>query len=106
MNASTTTTSAADPASERRMLWRPDRPDRRTATVALGAACLVVAVAGCSASLRHNYRSFQSALARGASCSELFDQRERFSGPETLSKVDDDLAEIGCTSRGATRNDG
>ena len=57
------------------------------------------------ASLRYNYSTFQSAVSRGASCSELFDQRERFSDPETLAKVDDDLAEIGCTSRDATRND-
>lgn len=102
MNASTTNTSTAGPAWERRMLRRLGP---WTTTLALVAGCLVVAVTGCSASLRYDYSTFRSALERGASCSELFDQRGRFSDPETLAEVDDDLAEIGCTSRDATRND-
>jgi hypothetical protein len=86
-----------------------DRVNRRqrlrTMIVATMGGCLLVATTACSGSLMHNYGSFKSALARGASCSELFDQREWFSDPETLAKVDHDLATIGCTSRHATRND-
>jgi len=81
------------------------RQRRRIITVATITGCLLVATAGCSGSLMHNYGSFKSALARGASCTELFDQREWFSDPETLAKVDHDLATIGCTSPQATRND-
>ena len=54
---------------------------------------------------RHNYRTFQSALDRGASCQELFDQRSRFDNADTLAKIDRDLARIGCTSPDATRSD-
>jgi hypothetical protein len=35
----------------------------------------------------------------------LFDQREHFDNEGTLAKVDRDLAEIGCTSRDAVRDD-
>ena len=102
MNDPTTNTSTVGPARELPALRRSGR---RTTTPAVVAACVVLAVAGCSASLRYDYSTFQSALERGASCSELFDQRERFSDRETLAQVDDDLAEIGCTSRLADRND-
>ena len=51
------------------------------------------------------YRSFKSALDRGATCAELFDQREHFDDEGTLAKVDRDLAEIGCTSRDSVRDD-
>jgi hypothetical protein len=102
VNDATTNTSTVGRAGEHRTLRRPYR---RATTLAVVAGCLVVATTGCSASLRHNYSTFQSALERGASCSELFDQRERFSDPETLAKVDADLAGIGCTSPDATRND-
>jgi hypothetical protein len=101
VNDPTTNTFTVGPACELPALRRSGR---RTTTLAV-AACVVLAVAGCSASLRYNYSTFQSALERGASCSELFDQRERFSDRETLAQVDDDLAEIGCTSRLADRND-
>jgi hypothetical protein len=61
--------------------------------------------ASCSGSIAHNDRSFQSALDRGASCEELFDQRGRFRNEETLAEIDRDLAEIGCTTRESTRTD-
>ena len=60
---------------------------------------------GCSGSVVHNYRTFQSALDRGASCSELYDQRSRYDDEDTLAKIDRDLDRIGCTSPDATRND-
>ena len=73
------------------------------ATIALLFALLITT--GCSGSVRHNYRTFQSALDRGASCQELFDQRSRFNDADTLAKIDRDLAGIGCTSPDAIRND-
>ena len=73
---------------------------------ALILAGAVLATASCSGSIVHSYRSFQSALDRGASCSELFDQRARFHNEDTLAKIDRDLAGIGCTSPDATRTDG
>jgi hypothetical protein len=68
-------------------------------------AVAVLATSGCSGSFHHSYRTFQSALHRGASCSELYDQRARFDDDETLAKIDHDLQGIGCTSAAATRND-
>lgn len=102
MNEPTTNTSTVGLAGESRTARRSRR---RTTTLAVLVCGLVVATAGCGVFLKHDYSTFQSALERGASCSELFDQRERFSDPETLAKVDADLAGIGCTSRDATRND-
>jgi len=87
----------------------PTRPRRRA--VAAGVAGVVLlattglASAGCAGNLVHSYRSFQSALDRGASCSELYDQRARFDDQDTLSKIDRDLESIGCTSPDAERND-
>ena len=69
-----------------------------------GARRVLVTV-GCSGSIRHNYRTFQSALDRGASCQELFDQRSRFNNADTLAEIDRDLARIGWTSPEATRSD-
>ena len=74
------------------------------AAAAVAAIALLTATA-CSGSVVHNYRTFQSALDRGASCSELFDQRSRFDDTDTLAKVDRDLDRIGCTSPDARRND-
>jgi hypothetical protein len=74
------------------------------ATVAGTAAALLV-LTGCPGSVVHNYRTFQSALDRGASCSELYDQRSRYDDEEVLAKMDRDLARIGCTSPDATRTD-
>ena len=65
----------------------------------------LLATAGCSGSVVHSYRTFQSALDRGASCSELYDQRSRYDDQDTLAKMDRDLHRIGCTSPDATRND-
>jgi hypothetical protein len=70
-----------------------------------GVAAALVASAGCSGSVVHNYRTFQSALDRGASCSELYDQRSRYDDEDILAKMDRDLARIGCTSPDATRTD-
>ena len=85
----------------------PSSPARRRASagVAALAAAVVITTAGCAGNLVHSYKSFRSALDRGASCSELFDQRDLFEDPETLLKIDRDLDRIGCTSPDATRND-
>ena len=72
---------------------------------ALAAAVVIATTVGCAGNLVHNYKSFRSALDRGASCSELFDQRDLFDDPETLLKIDRDLDRIGCSSPDATRND-
>ncbi|MGE3685615.1 MAG: hypothetical protein AB7J47_04560 [Acidimicrobiia bacterium] len=74
-------------------------------TTAATAVVMLLATTACSGSIVHNYRTFQSALDRGASCSELFDQRARFDDEDTLAKIDRDLDRIGCTSRDATRTD-
>ena len=75
----------------------------RLAACAAGAALLVAAA--CSGNLVHTYRTFSSALDRGASCAELLDQRALFDNPATLAKIDADLQRIGCTSRASTRTD-
>ena len=92
------------------MLTTPNLPTsharrRGIAAVVAVAAIVLLATAGCAGNLVHSYRSFQSALDRGASCSELFDQRVRFDDEDTLAKIDRDLDRIGCTSPGATRTD-
>jgi hypothetical protein len=87
----------------------PTHPtNRRTRAIAAVASIATVAIltaTGCSGNVVHNYRTFQSALDRGASCSELHDQRARFDDEDTLTKIDRDLDRIGCTSPEATRND-
>jgi ADP-ribosylglycohydrolase len=85
----------------------PTSHARRRAVAASAAvsAIVLLATAGCAGNLVHSYRSFQSALDRGASCSELFDQRARFDDEDTLAKIDRDLDRIGCTSPDATRTD-
>jgi hypothetical protein len=78
----------------------------RAVTALAGLATLaLLTTTGCSGNVVHNYRTFQSALDRGASCSELHDQRARFDDEDTLTKIDRDLDRIGCTSPDATRND-
>ena len=86
---------------------RPDPPARRgAATVAgLAVAGLALSLVACSGSVVHTYKSFSSAVDRGASCSELFDQRDQFDNPDTVAKIDADLKRIGCTSPEATRTD-
>ena len=78
---------------------------RAVAAAAAVAAIVLLATTGCAGNLVHSYKSFQSALDRGASCSELFDQRARFDDEDTLAKIDRDLDRIGCTSPDATRTD-
>ena len=91
------------------MLTTPNPPtshprNRAIAAVAAVAAIVLLAM-GCAGNLVHSYKSFQSALDRGASCSELFDQRARFHNEHTLAKIDRDLDCIGCTSPDAIRTD-
>ena len=78
---------------------------RRAASAVVAVAAIVLLATGCAGNVVHSYRSFQSALDRGASCSELFNQRSRFENDETLAKVDHDLQSIGCISPDATRTD-
>jgi hypothetical protein len=70
---------------------------------------LVVAVAlttaACPGNVTHSYKGFTSAVKKGASCAELFDQRSRFTGAEDLAKIDADLARIGCATRESARTD-
>jgi hypothetical protein len=78
---------------------------RRAAVVAAALlATTGLAATACSGTIVHNYRTFESALDRGASCAELYDQRSRFENEDTLAKIDRDLLRIGCTSPNATRN--
>ena len=83
----------------------PHARRRAVAASAAVSAIVLLATVGCAGNLVHSYRSFQSALDRGASCSELFDQRARFDDEDTLAKIDRDLNRIGCTSPDATRTD-
>jgi hypothetical protein len=87
----------------------PAQPTTRRAranAAAVGITIVALLTAtGCAGNVVHNYRTFQSALDRGASCSELHDQRARFEDEDTLIKIDHDLHRIGCTSPDATRND-
>lgn len=84
----------------------PRRTCGRTGAVLAGiAASLAIATSACTGSHFTTYKSFTSALDKGASCAELFDQRERFHNVDTLAKVDRDLARIGCTSPDAVRTD-
>ena len=77
-----------------------------TRLLAIAAAiAAAVTLAGCPGNLRHTYETFEGAVRRGASCTELFDQRARFDDPGTLAKIDADLERIGCTSPEATRTD-
>ena len=85
----------------------PSSPSRRRASAGVAALAAAVGItsAGCAGNLVHSYKSFHSALDRGASCAELFDQRGLFDDAETLVKIDRDLDRIGCSSPDATRND-
>ena len=84
---------------------RPTRRQRRAGIAVVALLAAGYATTGCAGNIYHNYRSFESALDRGASCSELYDQRARFDDEDTLAKIDGDLARIGCTSPNATRTD-
>jgi hypothetical protein len=76
----------------------------------MGLAGLVVAAAlattACPGNVHHTYKGFRSAVDKGASCAELFDQRARFSGAQDLARIDADLARIGCVTRDSARTDG
>src|SRR3954447_17682624 len=84
------------------------RRSRRLTKAAAGTAVVIAGfiATSCTGSVDHNYRTFHSALDRGASCKELFDQRARFHDEGTLAKIDSDLVRIGCTSPDSTRTDG
>ena len=85
---------------------KPTKPTKRGGLLFAGVVVsLTVAISACTGSHFTTYKSFQSALNKGASCAELFDQREHFDDEATLAKVDRDLAEIGCTSRASVRDD-
>ena len=83
-----------------------DAPSRRAGLVLAGiVASITIATSACTGSHFTTYKSFTSALDKGATCAELFEQREHFDDANTLAKVDRDLARIGCTSRDALRTD-
>ena len=69
------------------------------------AVAIVLTTAACPGNVHHTYRTFQSAVDRGASCAELFDQRSRFDSAADLDRIDIDLARIGCVSRQSSRTD-
>lgn len=83
------------------------RTDLSRRRMGLAAAAMAVALvtAACPGNLRHSYDGFASAVDKGASCAELFDQRSRFTDTGTLSRIDADLARIGCVSRESVRTD-
>ena len=83
----------------------PCTPPRRILLLAGIVASVAITASACIGSHFTTYESFTSALNKGASCAELFDQREHFDDISTLTKVDRDLARIGCTSRDAVRSD-
>ena len=75
--------------------------------VALAGVAVAVALAttACPGNLHHTYKGFASAVDKGASCAELFDQRARFDDSEDLARIDADLDRIGCVSRDSVRTD-
>lgn len=84
----------------------PTSAGRRAATVRAGvAAVAVLALAACPGNLVHSFKTFKGAVDDGAGCSELFDQRARFSDGDTLAKVDRELARIGCHTPTDRRRD-
>ena len=103
MTTARTSTTAVRPRRAFRT-FRPV-PRARGAATAVAAAGLLLAGAACSGSVVHTYKTFSSAVDRGASCSELFAQRDRFDNADTLAKIDADLRRIGCTSADAERTD-
>ena len=74
--------------------------------VAAGAAAVALTLAGaCVDSGVENYEDFKSALDKGVTCAELFDQRETIEGQDDLELVNRDLERIGCENRNSERND-
>lgn len=78
---------------------------RFPAILAAVALAVILATTACPGNAHHTYRTFQSAVDRGAGCAELFDQRARFQNEDTLGRIDAELARIGCTSAASTRTD-
>ena len=79
---------------------------QRRMAVAGVALAIALGTTACPGNVHHTYKTFQSAVDRGASCSELFDQRGRFSKSEDLTRIDGELQRIGCTSRDSVRSAG
>ena len=78
---------------------------RGRVALAGGAVTVALAATACPGNLHHTYKGFASAVDKGASCSELFDQRARFDDTEDLARIDADLDRIGCVSRDSVRTD-
>ena len=78
---------------------------RHRMALASVVAAVALATTACPGNITHSYKGFTSALEKGVSCAELFDQRSRFSGAEDLAKIDADLARIGCATRDSVRTD-
>ena len=87
------------------MEGRRREASRRMAVGGLAVAA-VLATTACPGNVRHSYGGFRSAVDKGASCAELFDQRSRFKGQTALARIDADLERIGCASRDSVRTDG
>ena len=81
-----------------------NRTTRRMSLAGLVVAA-ALATTACPGNVHHTYKGFRSAVEKGASCAELFDQRARFTGAEDLAKIDADLARIGCATRDSARTD-
>lgn len=79
-----------------------NRRRRRMALTGVALAA-ILATTACPSNLHQTYDGFTGAVKKGAACSDLYDMRGRFSEPETLAKVDADLARIGCFSGDSVR---
>lgn len=81
--------------------------NKNTRRMGLAGLALAVALAttACPGNVHHTYKGFRSAVEKGASCAELFDQRARFTGADDLARIDADLARIGCVTRESARTD-
>ena len=82
-----------------------NRSTRRMSLAGLAVA-VALATTACPGNVHHTYKGFRSAVEKGASCPELFDQRARFTEAEDLARIDADLARIGCATRDSARTDG
>jgi hypothetical protein len=81
--------------------------NRQTRRMGLAGLAVAVALAttACPGNVHHTYKGFRSAVEKGASCAELFDQRARFTGADDLARIDADLTRIGCVTRDSARTD-
>jgi hypothetical protein len=78
------------------------KPLTRT-IAALGAAGVLLGA--CVGTGVDTYEDFQSSIEGGASCKELFSQRENFDRARDLERIDADLERLGCDDRNSERND-